>query len=456
MKKIISIIISLTILTVPALINAETADNELIQDGVYIQFGRYNNEPILWRCVSTEDENGKLIVSDKILCYKAYDSARSVEKFGVNYKYGDGYWPDSNIRTWLNSGEFGGKIKWPGENPPSANVSYDQENGFLHSSNFSETELSVIKTVSQWLILSSDNVDKATNGYKNCFATNINYATRQYVEMPTKYTDISQLTHIEGAMCRVVDTVFLLDEIQIYSLWSKYDAYSEPTEKALKQYAGIWDTTTSFNYPMQYWLRSGGGGTAKYIKGSSGYYFQSAFLERGVRPAFYLNEDKVRIISGSGEWYDPYVIDGYVQEETAVFSQGEQLTGAQINNNANGEIMAPVRDVFESFGANVQYYDVDDGIITATNDERTVVIQIGNCEMGNGSEVFTLHTAPVIINNKAMISLEGIENAYNCKTEYVEELDRLIIDKPSPQNFGDGYGLENWQQARAILNGTYE
>lgn len=454
MKKIIFVIISLTIIMVPILVSAGTADNELIIDGSYIQLGTYNDEPILWKCVSTDDENGKLIISDRILCYKAYDSSRSVEKYGSNYKYGDGYWTDSNIRTWLNSKENGGNIEWPGENPPNVNVAYDQENGFLHSSNFSETELSVMKSVSQWLILSPDTVDKATNGYTNCFATNINYATGQYVEMPTKYTDISQLTHIEGAMCRVVDTVFLLDETQIYPLWCKYDAYSEPTEKALEQYANVWDITFAFNYPMQYWLRSGGGGTARYIKDSSGYYFQSAFAERGVRPAFYLNEDNVRVLSGSGEWYDPYIIDGYGQSDVAIFSQGEQLKFDQEPIEENGRLLVPVRAIFESLGAEVTYDD-GDGVITAANDERTVVMQIDNLEMGNGTEIITLDVAPQIIGERAMVPLRAISESFGADVEYIENLNRVVIDIPQAQDFGDEYGLENWQQARAISNGTY-
>lgn len=456
MKKIICLIISVILITmiIPFQVNAETADNDLIQDGTYIQLGKYNDDPILWRCVSTDDENGKLIVSDRILCYKCFDSPRDVSKYGYDYRFGNGFWPESNLRTWLNSDETGGNIVWPGENPPHENVAYDNEDGFLSDRNFTDGELSVLKSVSQWLILSSDNKDKVTNGYMHFFATNTNSVTRQYQEMNNPYTDISQLSHVEGAMCRTNDTMFLLDETQIYSLWSKYDAYSEPTEKALAQYSSVWDISEPFNNPIKYWIRTGAASSARIITGSSGYTYSSAFAERGVRPAFYLNEDNVRVISGSGVWNDPYVVDGYGQEVTAVFSQGKQLVNAQISST-NGEIMVFVRDVFESFGAEVKYYDVDDGIITASSDERTVVLQAGNPEIGNGTDVFKLNTAPAIINDRAMISLEGVEEAYECTTEYIENLDRIVIDKPAPQVFDDGYGHENWQQYRAIENGTY-
>ena len=40
--------------------------------GDYFTLGKYNDEPILWRYV-VDDEHGKLIVSDKILCIKPFD-----------------------------------------------------------------------------------------------------------------------------------------------------------------------------------------------------------------------------------------------------------------------------------------------------------------------------------------------------------------------------------------------
>ena len=47
--------------------------SSLIEIGDYITLGKYYDEPILWRCVAI-DENGPLMLSDKILCIKAYDA----------------------------------------------------------------------------------------------------------------------------------------------------------------------------------------------------------------------------------------------------------------------------------------------------------------------------------------------------------------------------------------------
>ena len=35
------------------------------------QLGTYEDDPIIWRCISDDDENGMLLLSDKILCQDA-------------------------------------------------------------------------------------------------------------------------------------------------------------------------------------------------------------------------------------------------------------------------------------------------------------------------------------------------------------------------------------------------
>lgn len=53
MKRLIMIYISIVMLIGTYSVYAETSDNNLIQDGTYIQIGKYNGDPILWRCIST-------------------------------------------------------------------------------------------------------------------------------------------------------------------------------------------------------------------------------------------------------------------------------------------------------------------------------------------------------------------------------------------------------------------
>lgn len=450
-KLILTLIISVSaMLIAPLAAYAGTADNELITDGSYVQMGTYNDEPILWRCVSTsaDDDNGKLIVSDRILCYKCFDAPIPEVEGEYWYKYGCSHWEDSTIRAWLNSTLSGGNIVWPANNPPTdISNPYNQEDGFLSTSNFSAGELSAMKSVSQWQILTAQQDDEVTNGIHYFFQTNRISDTRNEL---IRYGSISELSHVEGGMKKIVDTVFLLDEPQAYRLYMKYDALSTPTDKALQTWK---------KYPLDdtsnvYWLRSPWGNeSVNYVKGSNGYLYTSPFYgdRIGIRPAFYLNEDNVRVLSGSGEWYDPYVIDGYGQSGIKVFSQSKQVQLSQQPIVEDGSVLVPVRDVYESLGAYVEY-DTESQIITANNGNTIVVMEIGNPELGNGTEVIDLDPAPQMVNGTAMVTLEAIDESFNANVEYLEELNRVVIDIPQEQDFGDGVGIERWQQWRNFLN----
>ena len=51
-----------------------------------------------------------------------------------------------------------------------------------------------------------------------------------------------------------------------------------------------------------------------------------------------------------------------------------------------------------------------------------------------------------------MVTLEAIDESFNANVEYLEELNRVVIDIPQEQDFGDGVGIERWQQWRNFLN----
>ena len=167
----------------------------------------------------------------------------------------------------------------------------------------------------------------------------------------------------------------------------------------------------------------------------------------GIRPAFYLNEKNYQILSGSGTEADPYVIDGkFTQTSAAVFSQGEQLEFDQEPINDSGRLLVPARAIFESLGAEVEYDEATE-TVTANDGERTVVMQIDNPEMGNGTEVLELEVSPQIVNGRTMVPLRAVSEAFDCSVEYVESLNRVVIDKPElPMDFGEGVGIEDWQQ----------
>lgn len=71
---VLSILIIFSISPVSALSLLSVSDEPTtINIGDCIVLGTYYNEPIIWRCADI-DENGPLMLSEKILCLKAFDA----------------------------------------------------------------------------------------------------------------------------------------------------------------------------------------------------------------------------------------------------------------------------------------------------------------------------------------------------------------------------------------------
>lgn len=78
---------------------------------------------------------------------------------------------------------------------------------------------------------------------------------------------------------------------------------------------------------------------------------------------------------------------------------------------------------------------------------RTVVMQIGNPEMGNGAEVFTLDVAPTLKDDRTLVPLRAVSEAFDCKVEWIEELNRAVIDPPQPEDSDEGHWQSDWDIA---------
>ena len=123
MALLLAVVLMLGLLPLPVgAAGAETG----VQLGDYIRLGSYDGEPILWRCVSV-DENGPLMLSDRVLCdYMPYDARTSANpnsgshrRSGYRSKYGSNHWRDSDMRSWLNSDAEAGEVEWLCGNPPT-------------------------------------------------------------------------------------------------------------------------------------------------------------------------------------------------------------------------------------------------------------------------------------------------------------------------------------------------
>ncbi len=366
-QKIISILTAASMLmslipligAVPA--SAAGTDASGIEIGDYVQMGTYDDTPILWRCVAFEkitgyDTNGNsitdstdtvttyqdgylpLMISDKILCLKAFDAKTSVNTEAGSHSRstqrttaGTGataataysatacssYWADSNIRCWLNSDAAAGNVEWLCGNPPSGSSvgvkynAYDQEAGFLTS--FSNDEKAAIKTVTQKSIL----IECDRNAVENVTGT----------EPFASSGEVNTISNISGNYANayselVTDTMFLPDVQQISNLYANNAILGDGYHRALIS-GGAYDnclskesaTACQNQSPWHYWLRTPSDNDSNtnpysvysiHNTGGFGGIVASDGLY-GVRPAFYLNT--AAALAGSGTAETPYTIE---------------------------------------------------------------------------------------------------------------------------------------------------
>ena len=292
MALLLSVVLMLGLLPLP--VRAAGAKTG-VQLGDYIRLGSYDGEPILWRCVSV-DENGPLMLSDRVLCdsmpYDAQTSENSTSgshrRSGYRSKYGSNHWRDSDMRSWLNSDAEAGQVKWLCGNPPKDGYimgggAYDGKAGFLNG--FTRDEAAAIKAVTQRSIVSHP---EYTAGYIDASGADLPYNT-----------DIGSVADgYEGAHYEnITDKVFLLDVKQLCTVYENLGSYYIAQNRDGVNWS-YWLRTpvTDCNHDMRYVSPQGSIGRDAPCKG---YY--------GVRPAFYLDTAYYAVTSGSGTETDPYV-----------------------------------------------------------------------------------------------------------------------------------------------------
>lgn len=285
-RKVISIVLVICIILSfvnITTISASAATN--ISIGDYIQMGTYYGEPILWRCVDI-DQNGPLILSDKIICIKPFDAygtnANGSHGRGWSNGYkrkqeGSNYWGDSNIRCWLNSNANSGDVVWTCGNPPDDENcrgkcdGYSNEKGFL--TNFTSNELEVIKTVRQYTDL--DEYDKSGSKYfeDRCFLLSVTQAKKVLTRFGENYY-VAKVTQQAYENCEYTFGDMSPNENWTYWLRTPCDYYSQQL----------------------------------YLVRKEGYLTDScAANSSGIRPAFYL-ADNANFTYGDGSKGNPYSI----------------------------------------------------------------------------------------------------------------------------------------------------
>lgn len=294
-KKITAILLALCMAISILPMSVQAASKPDIKVGDYVKMGNYNNASILWRCVSIDD-NGPLMLADKIVDTLAYDAKTNdnsnSKSHSRSYKrddYGSNYWKDSNMRSWLNSTASAGNVDWLCGNPPkdgyvSGVGAYNEKAGFLNA--FSKSEIAAMKTVTQRSLVSHPEYNKGiVDGDAN---SDLLY-----------YTDISEAVanYDSSYFETTTEKVFLLDVKQANAVWKNLKGYYVAYNNDGMAWP-YWLRTpvTDCNHDMRYISSSGQVGR-----------YAPWYSDLGVRPAFYLDSEYFVTTSGSGSQSNPYI-----------------------------------------------------------------------------------------------------------------------------------------------------
>ncbi len=442
MKKLISLILAVCVLAAPM---AASAQPEIqINIGEYIQLGKYNDGPILWRCIDV-DENGALLFSDRILCRKVFD-VRGKNESGSHARNSSGYsnyWGDSNIRCWLNSAMPAGKVEWLCGNPPTEEslpdwrregAGYDQEKGFLADGNFTQEERNLIKTVKLRSLLAECDAELATSGSAEAWEKIFNlYMT--YSPGDNNYDDILAE--------ELEERVFLLDIEQFWDLYQKSDVLGEYYKaKCTPQLINSSPFYSSEETFYSYALRSPMSplamhpvhrSSAKVMAATSenGYNAEIIDIQTdygfGIRPAFYLDEENAQILSGSGTEEDPYIIGEKKKDGIYVCLNGWELEFDVPPMLENDRTLVPMRAIFEALGAEVSWYP-EDRTIVAVRGGTTVFMQVDDWYMSVNDEWIALDAPPRIVNDRTLIPLRAVAEAFGAQVGWDEATQTVTVE----------------------------
>lgn len=458
LKKFISCVLASAALisAVPMSANASMT----LKLGDYVQMGTYYDQPVLWRCVgfekvtgyddagnpiidstdvSTEQKDGylPLMLSNRDLCLKSFDVGGSVadgshgrgKDNGKNrQKSGSNYWNDSNIRSWLNSNASAGNVVWLcgnssaycGYSSLGASEKFANEAGFLTS--FNETGIDAIKPVTQKSLLDAYEYSQSKDSGCYHFNTTISNCVQNYADATSE---------------QVTDSVFLLDVMQannVYNNMSALDAeyYIGKITKQCADNAEVTNAKLHADKKYATWLRTpyteSTSANVCTISTNGDISFAEAYIQNGIRPAFFFNYEIMNIGSGHGKETDPYIVTSDNQVKVTINDLNVDFD--QVPRIIDGRTLVPVRAIFEAIGATVLWDDTTK-TVSASKGVTKISLTIDNDTMKKGLQDVELDVPAQIINGRTFVPARAIAEAFDCEVTWDSDTKTVKINTMS-------------------------
>lgn len=94
----------------------------------------------------------------------------------------------------------------------------------------------------------------------------------------------------------------------------------------------------------------------------------------------------------------------------------------------NDRVLVPMRLIFETLGATVEW-DEYNQYVKATKDDISITMQIGNNTMVKNGQYITLDTAPILLNGRTLVPVRAVAESLEATVEWRGEINTVVIEQ---------------------------
>ncbi len=148
-------------------------------------------------------------------------------------------------------------------------------------------------------------------------------------------------------------------------------------------------------------------------------------LKVAVSNGGYYREKEYVFYVGAGN-YVAQTEQGAKNSPVTVTLDGREIQFTQPPVIDNGRTLVPLRAIFESLGATVDW-DASTKTVTSRKDGKTVVMQIGSDTMSVNGAVKTLDVPAKLVNDSTMVPVRAVSEAYDCNVTWDGNTRTVVI-----------------------------
>lgn len=142
------------------------------------------------------------------------------------------------------------------------------------------------------------------------------------------------------------------------------------------------------------------------------------------------------------------------QKEVTVYLFGEKLSFDVPPQIINGRTLLPMRKIFESLGATVEW-NGDTKTVTSFREDKIIILAVDKYIMYVNGEVETLDVAPCLINGRTMVPVRAVSESFDLKVDWDGDTRSVLITKADARDEKILAEIGDYEITQAYYNFIY-